>query len=109
MDYTSLQQNITSSRRLLVEIVIYILYSSNDTATQACSFFSKNIYMYTVLIHRNYKTQAKICPQLKSLIRCILSLSQAFFKQYRIKNIGLPPGIEPRTACTVHKHCATEL
>ncbi len=28
------------------------------------------------------------------LIRCILSLSQAFFKQYRIKNIWSPPGIE---------------
>ncbi len=26
-----------------------------------------------------------------------------FFKQYRIKNIWSPPGIEPRTACITHK------
>ncbi len=41
-------------------------------------------------------------------IRYILSLSQAFFKQYRIKNIWSPPGIEPRTACLrVQYHWAT--
>ncbi len=32
-----------------------------------------------------------------------------FFKQYRIKNIWSPPGIEPRAACTTHKRSATEL
>ncbi len=32
-----------------------------------------------------------------------------FFKQYRIKNIWLPPGIEPRTTCLTHKCSATEL
>ncbi len=40
---------------------------------------------------------------------CFLSLSQAFFKQYRIKKIWLTPGIEPRTTCLMHKHSATEL
>ncbi len=30
-------------------------------------------------------------------------------KQYRIKNIWSPPGIEPRTACIAHKHSPTEL
>ncbi len=33
------------------------------------------------------------------LIKFILSLSQAFLKQYRIKNIWWPAGIEPRTTC----------
>ena len=39
------------------------------------------------------------------------SLSQAFFflKQYRIKTIWSPLGIEPRTACLTHKHSGTEL
>ncbi len=32
-----------------------------------------------------------------------------FIKQYRIKNIWSPPGIEPRTACIAHKHSPTEL
>ncbi len=31
------------------------------------------------------------------------------FKQYRIKNIWSPPGIEPRTTCLTHKRSATEL
>ncbi len=32
-----------------------------------------------------------------------------FFKQYRIKNIWSPPGIESRTAYIAHKRSATEL
>ena len=31
-----------------------------------------------------------------------------FFKQYGIKNIWSPQGIEPRTACITHKRSATE-
>ncbi len=37
------------------------------------------------------------------------SLFHRLFKQYRIKNIWSPLGIEPRTACIIHKHSATEL
>ncbi len=32
-----------------------------------------------------------------------------FFKQFRIKNIWLPLGIEPRITCLTHKRSATEL
>ncbi len=32
-----------------------------------------------------------------------------FSKQYRIKNIWSPIGIELKTACLMHKHSATEL
>ncbi len=42
-------------------------------------------------------------------VLCILYFSHAFFfKQYKIKNIWLPPGIEPRTARLTHKCSASD-
>ena len=40
---------------------------------------------------------------------CILSLFHMHFKEYRIKNIWLPQGIEPRTTSLTHKRSSTEL
>ncbi len=39
----------------------------------------------------------------------VYSLIHRLFKQYRIKNIWSPPGIEPRTTCMAHKRSVTEL
>ncbi len=54
---------------------------------------------------KNRQIQNDSFLSLLLLIRYILSLSQAF-KQYRIKNIWLPPGIELRTACLNHHKCS---
>ncbi len=39
----------------------------------------------------------------------VFSHCHRLFKQYKIKNIWSPLGIEPRTACITHKRSATEL
>ncbi len=44
-----------------------------------------------------------------SILLDVFSLFHRLFKQYRIKNIWSPPGIEPRTACIAHKRSATQL
>ena len=42
-------------------------------------------------------------------MRCIFSPSQAFEKNTELKTFWLPTGIEPRTACLMHKRSFTEL